>query len=116
MQESTPPSSRSKGVLVLCPAPLLAKGGRSEELVMSSLPPIRQKRGEELISRSTSVLTDRHTYTQPRSVHSEGGKEKGGRRDRDTAKSVDQGDREPYLEVDTVEESERGGAHETGQG
>ena len=61
MEESTPPTSQTKGVLVLSTAPLLVKGVRSEELVLPSLPPPAQRRREreELVCGTVSRLTGR---------------------------------------------------------
>ena len=79
MQESAPHSSWSTTALVISPVSL-AKGGQSEELVMPPLPPVQQKRGEELVCGSVSVpmyrVMDRQNRL-PGSVWSEGGEEGG---------------------------------------
>ena len=73
MEESTPPTSQTKGVLVLSTAPLLVKGVRSEELVLPSLPPSAQRRREreELVCGTVSRLTGRQN--SPAEAESETG-------------------------------------------
>lgn len=115
MQESSPHSSWSTSDLVVCPAPLLVKGGRCGELVISSMPPVRPKMGEELVCGSTSVLTDRQNSLVG-SVCSEEGEEQGERREGGGQQELHNEvieSSEPHLEVDSEEGPERGGARET---
>ena len=66
MEETTQPStSQSKSILVVSPAPMLAKGGPGEELVLASppLPGHRRREKEELVC-GTVRLTVRRIGSQ----------------------------------------------------
>ena len=119
MEESTPYTLQTKGVLVLSTVPLLVKGGRSEELVLPSLPPPGQRRreGEELVCGTVSRLTGRqNSPAEAGAVWSEGGEEQGGGRgwEGQHRLPIETVSFEPQL-VDSEVEPETGGIQETGQ-
>ena len=104
MEETTPPE-QSRSALVLSLAPLLAKGGDFEELIISSPPPLlRRDEWEELVC-GTLPAARQNSPAGAESTWSEGGEEQGGGRGRAWQhdlpfKVEDNICSEPHLEVD----------------